>query len=85
MIFLNRPVTRLPRMILLLEAIERCTAPDHPDKEVLPLILSILRDFMKSTQPGIEAAEGKVQFWTLCESLTYQKGEMIVGIRSLHC
>ncbi|KAI0752263.1 hypothetical protein BC629DRAFT_1297111 [Irpex lacteus] len=76
-IFLNRPITRLPRMILMLEQIQKHTAPDHPDQEVLPLILNILREFMRSTQPGIEAAEGKVKFWNLCETLAYQKGEII--------
>ncbi len=76
--FLSRPVTRLPRLSLLLETAYKCTAPDHPDQESLPLILSILSEFIKSTQPGIEAAEGKVKFWALCESLSYQKGEIIV-------
>ncbi|KAI0091299.1 hypothetical protein BDY19DRAFT_1033671 [Irpex rosettiformis] len=76
-IFLNRPITRLPRTILMLEQIQKYTALDHPDQEVLPLTLNILREFMKSTQPGIEAAEGKVKFWNLCETLAFQKGEII--------
>lgn len=77
--FLSRPVTRLPRLNLLLESAKKCTAPDHPDQETLPLILSLLSEFIKSTQPGIEAAEGKVKFWSLCESLVYQRGEIIVS------
>ncbi|KAK7690932.1 hypothetical protein QCA50_006035 [Cerrena zonata] len=36
-----------------------------------------MHDFIKSTQPGIEAAEAKVKFWALCESLVYQRGEII--------
>jgi hypothetical protein len=39
-----------------------------------------LSDFIKSTQPGIAAAEDKVKFWNLCESLVYQKGEIIVRV-----
>ncbi|KAI0694624.1 hypothetical protein BC835DRAFT_1274268 [Cytidiella melzeri] len=77
LIFLNRPMTRLPRMILMLDTIRKCTVLDHPDQEVLPMILGILHEFMKSTQPGIAAAEGKVKFWNLCETLAYQKGEII--------
>ena len=75
-----RPVTRLPRLNLLLEQILKLTNKDHehPDLETLPIILGILSDFIKSTQPGIEAAESKVKFWALCESLVYQKGEIIV-------
>ncbi|KAI0342848.1 hypothetical protein BDW22DRAFT_1357379 [Trametopsis cervina] len=75
--FLSRPVTRLPRMMLMLEAIHKHTEPDHPDQELLPLTMSILSEFVKSTQPGIEAAEGKVKFWNLCETLAYQRGEII--------
>jgi len=52
---------------------------DHPDVDTLPIITGILSDFIKSTQPGIEAAESKVKFWELCESLVFQKGEIIVS------
>ncbi|KAH9949942.1 hypothetical protein B0H21DRAFT_725350 [Amylocystis lapponica] len=45
------------------------TESDHPDMETLPLTLGILSDFIKSTQPGIAAAESK--------SLVYQKGEIM--------
>ena len=76
--FISRPVTRLPRLCLLLEAILKITDSDHPDKESLPLLISILNDFVKSTQPGIAAAEGKVKFWNLCESLVYVRGEIVV-------
>lgn len=79
--FLSRPVTRLPRLSLLLEEALKSTEKDfeHPDLETLPLILGILNNCIKSTQPGIEAAESKVKFWSLCESLVYQKGEIIVS------
>ncbi|KIM39836.1 hypothetical protein M413DRAFT_446755 [Hebeloma cylindrosporum] len=77
--FLSRPVTKLPRLNLLLEQILKLTDKehDHPDIETLPIILGILKDCIKSTQPGIEAAESKVKFWALCESLVFQKGEII--------
>ena len=79
--FLSRPVTRLPRLNLLLEQTLKLTSNEanHSDLETLPLILDILKDCIKSTQPGIEAAESKVKFWALCESLVYQKGEIIVS------
>ena len=76
--FLSRPVTRLPRLLLLLENAKKYTEPDHPDMDAIPLVTSILSDFIKGTQPGIEAAEEKVRFWSLCENLAYQKGEIIV-------
>jgi hypothetical protein len=76
--FLSRPVTRLPRLSLVLEQIKKLTDEGHEDLDNVPLILGILSDFIRSTQPGIEAAESKVKFWSLCETLVYQKGEMIV-------
>ncbi|KAJ7158753.1 hypothetical protein C8R46DRAFT_1110175 [Mycena filopes] len=75
--FLSRPVTRLPRLNLLLEQIMKLTDDGHTDKEILPIILDILTSCIKSTQPGIEAAENKVKFWALCQSLIFQKGELI--------
>lgn len=75
--FLSRPVTRLPRLHLILEHIYKITQPGHPDLEDLPLLLSILSDFLKSTQPGIAAAENRVKYWNVCESLTMPKGEII--------
>jgi RHO1 GDP-GTP exchange protein 1/2 len=78
--FLSRPVTRLPRLNLVLTQLLKLTDKEyeHPDLETLPIILSVLGDCIKSTQPGIEAAENKVKFWGLCESLVFQKGEIIV-------
>jgi hypothetical protein len=77
--FISRPVTRLPRLNLLLEQIEKLTEADHPDRDQLPVISEILSEFIKSTQPGIEAAESKVKFWSLVESLVFKSGERIVS------
>ncbi|KAI0322603.1 hypothetical protein OF83DRAFT_1049094 [Amylostereum chailletii] len=74
---LSRPVTRLPRLKLLLERIEKVTEPEHPDIEQLPLIMSVLSSFIKSTEPGIVVSESKVKFWGICESLVYSRGEII--------
>lgn len=82
--FISRPVTRLPRLQLLLENAKKYTEPDHPDMEAIPLLLGILNEFIRSTQPGIQAAEEKVRFWSLCESLVYQKGEILVR-RTVTC
>ncbi|KZS88061.1 hypothetical protein SISNIDRAFT_460111 [Sistotremastrum niveocremeum HHB9708] len=75
--FISRPVTRLPRLRLILEQIQKLTEPDHPDLETMPIILDLLGDFIRSTQPGIEAAESKVKFWSLSESLVFRPGEII--------
>ncbi|TFK28142.1 hypothetical protein FA15DRAFT_665628 [Coprinopsis marcescibilis] len=78
-IFLSRPVTRLPRLNLLLESILKKTDKehDHPDLDTLPLALGILGDCIKATQPGIEAAESRVKFMDICEHLVAPKGEIM--------
>jgi hypothetical protein len=81
--FISRPVTRLPRVSLLLEAINKNTDESHPDRKDLPLLLNVVKDLLKSTQRGIAAAESKVKFWEFCESLVYQKGEIIVRAATL--
>ncbi|EAU85398.2 signal transducer [Coprinopsis cinerea okayama7 len=77
-IFLSRPVTRLPRLNLLLESMLKQTNKehDHPDLDTLPLVLGILGDCIKATQPGIETAERRVKFMDLCEHLVPGKGEI---------
>ncbi|KAF8575974.1 hypothetical protein K439DRAFT_1419330 [Ramaria rubella] len=90
--FISRPVTRLPRLSLQLAEIEKRTKrisevegvtretpnkEDHPDLEIIPIVMDVLNRFVKSTQPGIEASEGKVKFYALCESLKFRKGEII--------
>jgi RHO1 GDP-GTP exchange protein 1/2 len=80
--FLTRPMTRLPRLSLVLAQLNKYTDPEHADFEALPLILGILSDFLKSCEPGIQAAEGKVKFWELCESLRHMPGEIIVRTNS---
>ncbi|KAF5341704.1 hypothetical protein D9611_001832 [Ephemerocybe angulata] len=78
-IFLSRPLTRLVRLNLLVGEMHKRTNKDHghPDVETLPIILGIVSDCIKATQPGIEAAEQKVKFWDLIENITFQKGEII--------
>lgn len=45
----------------------------------MPLILGILSDFLKSTQPGIQAAEARAKFLALGETLVFRRTELIVS------
>ena len=53
-IFLSLPVTKLPCLNLLLEQTLKLTDLEHghPDIETLSIILDILKDCIKCTQPG---------------------------------
>ncbi|KAG8890813.1 hypothetical protein FRB98_004858 [Tulasnella sp. 332] len=74
---ISRPVTRLPRLALMLEHIQKLTLPDHSDHENLSITLNVLNQLLKSTQPGIAAAEGKVKLRNMIEALVFEKGEVI--------
>lgn len=51
----------------------------HPDLETLPTILDIVKNLVKSTEVGIEAAEKKVKLWEMVETLVVPPDEIIVG------
>ncbi|RXK38363.1 hypothetical protein M231_04405 [Tremella mesenterica] len=76
-IFLSRPLTRLPRILLLLEAILKVTPVDHPDKEAIPTVVAVLIRVVRSSQPGIESAESKIKLWNVAERLLNKKGEIV--------
>ncbi|KAI9638407.1 uncharacterized protein MKK02DRAFT_42797 [Dioszegia hungarica] len=76
-VFLSRPVTRLPRTLLLLETLVKYTPADHPDTEELPTLIHVLAQAVKGSQPGIESAEAKIKLWNVAERLLFKKGEIV--------
>ncbi|KAG8904661.1 hypothetical protein FRB99_001381 [Tulasnella sp. 403] len=74
---LSRPWTRLPRLSLMLGHILKQTPEGHPDLQSIPLIQSLLDQFVKATQPGIETSESKVKLRDLIENLVFERGEVI--------
>jgi hypothetical protein len=77
---ISRPITRLPRLKLLLERVQNLTPADHQDLETIPIVLTVLQGFIKSSEPGIAAAEDKVKFGTLYDSLVDPEGETTVSL-----
>ena len=77
---LSRPVTRLPRLQLVVERIQKLTDVDHPDLETISIVLTVLRDFIKSSEPGIAAAEEKVKFGALRKSLVEPQDDITVSL-----
>ncbi|KAF7374933.1 hypothetical protein MSAN_00379400 [Mycena sanguinolenta] len=53
----NQDYQAFIQLNLLLEQILKLTEDGHVDKDTLPIILDVLTSCIKSTQPGIEAAE----------------------------
>ena len=79
---LSRPITRLPRLQLILERVQKLTPSDHPDLETIPIVLTVLQDFIKSSEPGIVAAEDKVKFEALRKTLVDPQGDITVSLWS---
>ena len=77
---LSRPVTRLPRLQLILERILKVTDADHPDLETIPIVLAVLRDFIRRSEPGIAASQEKVKFGALRGSLVDPQGDITVSL-----
>ncbi|OXG93167.1 hypothetical protein C345_00803 [Cryptococcus neoformans A2-102-5] len=75
--FLSRPVTRLPRIILLLGELLKVTPEEHADKEDIPVLKEMLERVVKDTEHGIEAAGVKLKLWNTAERLLFKKGEII--------
>lgn len=80
--FLSRPVTRLPRIILLLGELLKVTPKGHADKEDIPVLKEMLERVVKDTEHGIEAAAVKIKLWNIAERLLFKKGE--ITVRSVH-
>lgn len=76
--FLSRPVTRLPRIILLLGELLKVTPEEHADKEDIPVLKEMLERVVKDTEHGIEAAAVKIKLWNIAERLLFKKGEITV-------
>ncbi|KIR26825.1 hypothetical protein I309_04203 [Cryptococcus deuterogattii LA55] len=74
--FLSRPVTRLPRIILLLGELLKVTPKEHADKEDIPVLKEMLERVVKDTEHGIEAAAVKIKLWNIAERLLFKKGEI---------
>ncbi|ADV20494.1 hypothetical protein I305_06270 [Cryptococcus gattii E566] len=77
--FLSRPVTRLPRIILLLGELLKVTPKEHADKEDIPVLKEMLERVVKDTEHGIEAAAVKIKLWNIAERLLFKKGEITIS------
>ncbi|ORY32258.1 hypothetical protein BCR39DRAFT_523619 [Naematelia encephala] len=75
--FLQRPISRLPRLILMFQSLVKHTPDGHPDKEQLPMLEQILSTALRGSQLGIESAEAKIKLWNVAERLLFRRGEII--------
>jgi len=75
--YLTKPTTRLGRYPLLLEAILKCTPEDNPDKKTIPVVISIIKDFLQKVNLESGKCENAFNLRQINKGLTW-KGEPMV-------
>jgi RHO1 GDP-GTP exchange protein 1/2 len=73
--YLTKPTTRLARYPLLLEAIYNHSSDDNPDKEDLPKVISLIREFLAKVNIESGKAENKFNLIQLAQQLSTRPGE----------
>ncbi|KZP01565.1 Dbl-like domain-containing protein [Calocera viscosa TUFC12733] len=79
--FVNRPIPRLLRYSLLLQAIYDSSPADHPDRETIPGVLDILKSLSKATNAGVAVSETKVKLWKYSHDLVWKEGGEAVDLQ----
>ena len=75
--YLTKPTTRLARYPLLLEAVLKHTPEDSPDKEALPQVVAMVREFLKEVNLQTGRAENRFSLLQLDQQLIFRPGEQV--------
>ncbi|KAF8316675.1 Dbl-like domain-containing protein [Clavulina sp. PMI_390] len=73
--FINRPVSRILRYVLLLKRILGETPKTHPDQASIPEVVEMLEKLSSALNYAIEAPKKKVQMWKYHHNLVWKPGE----------
>lgn len=80
--YLTKPTTRLARYPLLLEAVLKHTPEDNPDKQNLPKVVEVVREFLRAVNAETGKAENRFNLLQLDQQLVYRQNEFVV--RKVH-
>ncbi|KAI0035358.1 CNH-domain-containing protein [Vararia minispora EC-137] len=75
--YLTKPTTRLARYPLLLEAVLKHTPEDNPDKEGIPKVVAMVREFLKEVNLQTGRAENRFSLLQLDQQLIFRPGEQV--------
>ncbi|KAK4195391.1 putative rho1 guanine nucleotide exchange factor 1 [Triangularia verruculosa] len=75
--YLTKPTTRLARYPLLLENVLKYTEDGNPDKEDLPKVLTLIRDFLSKVNAESGKAENRFNLRRLHENLKFRPNEKV--------
>ena len=76
--YLTKPTTRLARYPLLLEAVNKHTPEDNPDKQTLSQVVAMIREFLGKVNVETGKAENRFNLMQLDQQLVYRPGEYVV-------
>lgn len=77
--YLTKPTTRLARYPLLLEAVLKQTPDENPDKERIPKVVAMVREFLAEVNLQTGKAENRFNLLQLDQQLVFRPGEQVVS------
>ena len=75
--YLTKPTTRLARYPLLLESVIKATPDDNPDKQALPKVVKIVREFLTKVNTESGRSENRFNLAQLDQQLVFKQGEAV--------
>ncbi|UZJ52720.1 hypothetical protein CBS101457_002040 [Exobasidium rhododendri] len=75
--YLTKPTTRLARYPLLLEAVVKATPDDNPDKQSLPKVIKIVKEFLSKVNTESGKSENRFNLAQLDQQLVFKQGEAV--------
>ena len=77
--YLTKPTTRLARYPLLLGVVLKYTPDDNPDKEALPKVIALVKEFLEKVNIESGKTENRFSLLQLNEQLVFRPGEEVVS------
>ncbi|CAO1626941.1 unnamed protein product [Sympodiomycopsis kandeliae] len=75
--YLTKPTTRLARYPLLLEAVIKQTSDTCPDKQALPKVIKIVKEFLTKVNVETGKSENRFNLAQLDQQLVFKQGEAV--------
>ena len=76
--YLTKPTTRLARYPLLLGVVLKYTPDDNPDKEELPKVIALVKEFLDKVNIESGKTENRFSLFQLNDQLVFRQGEYVV-------
>ncbi|KDN52318.1 CNH-domain-containing protein [Tilletiaria anomala UBC 951] len=75
--YLTKPTTRLARYPLLIEQVTKYTADDNSDKQALPKVIKIIKEFLTKVNAETGKSENRFNLAQLDQQIVFKQGEAV--------